>query len=517
MSDNDHLNASLRTIAKGAGIGFAGAMFGTVVGYLSRMVIARYLGPEDYGLISLGFAAMMIATTLSLMGLNSGVKRYVAYYRGKGDEGRIKGTIISALKITVPMSLIFMGVVFFGADWISIHIFHEANLTPVLAIFAIGIPFWALTTIFNSGSIAFQQIKYHVYTMYIFKDSFKLIAIVVFLLLGYGVIGAAVGWILAVVGMSILSFYFLEKKVFPVFSGAVKSISMDKELLYFSFPLIFVGILSMVTGWTDTFMLGYFCTSTEVGVYNAALPTSKLLGVVLSPIGQIFGPVIVGLYAKNRIDDLRRTYSSVTKWIFSLVFPGFLLMVLFSERILIILFGDAYVSGSTALGILAFGVLITAMVGPAASVITAYGRTKIILWCSFFGASVNVVLNLFLIPIYVINGAAIATGFSLALTSILHLIFAYRIGGVQPFRWSYVKPLSASIVAVAVVYVVVQYVIGVSVISLVVMLFVFGLLYFILLLLLKGFDEEDLVVMRAVDQRLGLKLDWVRKVIRRFL
>ena len=32
MSDNDHLNESLRTIAKGAGIGFAGAMFGTVVG-----------------------------------------------------------------------------------------------------------------------------------------------------------------------------------------------------------------------------------------------------------------------------------------------------------------------------------------------------------------------------------------------------------------------------------------------------------------------------------------------------
>ena len=517
MSDNDHLNESLRTIAKGAGIGFAGAMFGTAVGYLSRMVIARYLGPEDYGLISLGFAAMMIATVLSLMGFNSGMQRYIAYYRGKCDEGRIKGTIVAALKVTVPTSLLFMGVVFFGADWISVHIFHENNLTPVLTIFAIGIPFWTIATVFVSISIAFQQIKYHVSTFYIFKDSVKLIAIVSLLLIGYGVTGAAVGWILAVVGMAALSFYFVEKKTFPLFSSTVKSISMDEELFYFSFPLIFVGISSLVTGWTDTFMLGYFCTSSEVGIYNAALPTSKLLGVVLSPIGMIFGPVIVGLYAKSRIDELRRTYSSVTKWIFSIVFPGFLLMALFSKRILMILFGDAYVSGSTAMSILAFGILITAMVGPASSVIGAYGRTKIIMWCSFFGASVNVVLNLFLIPIYVINGAAIATGFSLALTSTLHLIFAYRIGGIQPFRWSYVKPLFASIVAVAVVYVVVQYVIGVSVISLTAMLFVFGLLYFILLLLMKGFDEEDLVVMRAVDQRLGIKSDWVRGVIRRFL
>jgi O-antigen/teichoic acid export membrane protein len=514
---NDHLNESLRTIAKGSGIGFAGAMFGTGVGYLSRMVIARYLGPEDYGLISLGFAGMMIATTLSLMGLNSGMQRYVAYYRGKGDKERIKGTIISALKVTVPMSLLFMAIVFFGADWISIHVFHEANLTPILMIFAIGIPFWTLTTVFVSVSVAFQQIKYHVYTMYIFKDSFKLIAIVSLLLMGYGVIGAAVGWILAAIGMAVLSFYFVEKKVFPLFSSTVKSISMDKELFYFSFPLIFVGILSMVTGWTDTFMLGYFCTSSEVGVYNAALPTSKLLGVVLSPIGMIFGPVIVGLYAKNRIDDLRRTYSSVTKWIFSLVFPGFLLMVLFSERILMILFGDAYVSGSTAMSILAFGILITAMVGPASSVIGAYGRTKIIMWCSFFGASVNVLFNFFLIPVYGINGAAAATGFSLALITVLHLIFAYRIGRVQPFRWSYVKPLFASVIAVAVVYGMTQYVIGVSFVSLVVMLFVFGLLYFFLLLLMKGFDEEDLVVMSAVDQRLGTRSDWVRRVIQRFL
>jgi O-antigen/teichoic acid export membrane protein len=514
---NDHLNESLRTIAKGSGIGFAGAVFGTGVGYLSRMVIARYLGPEDYGLISLGFAAMMIASTISVMGFNSGMQRYIAYYRGKGDEGRIKGTIVSALKVTFPMSLLLMGFVLFNADWISTSIFHEPNLTSVLLVFAIGIPFWTLSTVFVSVAIAFKQIKYHVYTFYIFKDSFKLIAIVSFLLLGYGVIGAAVGWILAVVGMSILSFYFVEKKVFPVFSGTVRSNPMDKELFLFSYPLIFVGISSLVTGWTDTFMLGYFCTSSEVGIYNAALPTSKLLGVVLSPIGMIFGPVIVGLYAKDRINDLRRTYSSVTKWIFSLVFPGFLLMALFSKRILMILFGDAYVSGSTAMSILAFGVLITAMVGPAASVIGAYGRTKIIMWCSFFGASVNVLLNFFLIPIYGINGAAVATGFSLALTSIFHLIFAYRIGGVQPFRWSYAKPLFASVVSVAMVYGVTQYVIGVSVVSLIVMLFVFGLLYFFLLLLIKGFDEEDIVVMRAIDQRLGTRSNWVRGFIQRFL
>jgi O-antigen/teichoic acid export membrane protein len=514
---NDHLNESLRTIAKGSGIGFAGAIFGTGVGYLSRMVIARFLGPEDYGLISLGFVAMMFVSTFSVMGFNSGMQRYIAYYRGKGDEERIKGTIVSALKVTFPMSLLLMVLVIFNADWISNHIFHEPDLVPVLMVFAIGIPFWTLTNIFNSVSIAFQQIKYHVYTMYIFKDSFKLIAIVGLILLGYGVIGAAVGWIIAVIGMAILSLYFLEKDVFPIFGGKVKPILMDKELLFFSFPLIFVGISSLVTGWTDTLMLGYFCTSSEVGIYNAALPTSQLFNVILSPIGRIFAPVIVGLYAQNKISELKNVYSSVAKWIFSIIFPGFLLMVLFSKRILIILFGDAYVSGSTALSILAFGILVTSIVGPASSIISAYGRTKLVMWSGLAGASVNVILNLLLIPIYGINGAAVATGFSLALTSVLHLFFVYRIGKVQPFKFSYVKPLFASTAAVAVVYGLTQYVIGVSLLSLIVMLFVFALLYLFLLLLIKGFDEYDLIVMRAVDQRMGAKLDGMRGIIKKFL
>ena len=188
------------------------------------------------------------------------------------------------------------------------------------------------STIFNSVSIAFQQLKYHAYTMYIFKDLFKLVAIVGLLLLGYGVIGAAVGWILAIIGMAILSFYYLENDVFPLFSSKVKSITMDKELFLFSYPLIFVGISSLITGWTDIFMLGYFRTSIEVGIYNAALPTSQLFSVILSPIGRIFAPVIVGLYAQNKMSELKNVYSSVAKWIFSIIFPGFLLMVLFSKR-----------------------------------------------------------------------------------------------------------------------------------------------------------------------------------------
>jgi len=73
------------------------------------------------------------------------------------------------------------------------------------------------------------------------------------------------------------------------------------------------------------------------------------------------------------------------------------------------------------------------------------------------------------------------------------------------------------LIAVLVVYLLARYVIGVSTFALIAMLFVFLALYFFLLLLMKSFEEEDLMIMRAIDQQLGTKSDWVRDIIKRFL
>jgi O-antigen/teichoic acid export membrane protein len=516
MPDEDFLGESLRKIVKGAGFVLIGTLIGRAFGYGSRLIIAR-LGAGDYGLVALGFAVMSIGVTLSMVGLQSGIVRYVSFYKGKEDKGRIKGTIISALKITLPLSLVLAFILFWQASWISIHVFHDANLTPILRIFAVGIPFSVLASNLLSATIGFQDMRYNVYAQYIFQEPLKLAAIVVLLLLGFGTLGAAWGWVLAIIAMSFLAFYFLEKNVFPIFKTKVKAVSVDKELFAFSFPLLFAGIAGLVMGWTDTLMLGYFSSSADVGIYNAALPTAQVIRAVPGALGVIFFPVVSELYARDKIDDLRRTYSVVTKWMFSLIFPAFLLVVLFPDKIIKILFGAEYIAGATALSILMFGFMISAVVGPAGEILRTYGRTKTVMMTNYLGAAINLGLNLLLIPIYGVNGAAIATGFCLALLYILNFLFAYKVAKVQPFRLSYLKIIFASVIAVSVVYLLTKYVIGVSTFALIVMLFVFLALYFFLLLLMKSFEEEDLMIMRAIDQRLGTKSDWIREIIKRFL
>ena len=57
------------------------------------------------------------------------------------------------------------------------------------------------------------SMRYNVYAQYIFQEPLKLAAIVVLLLLGFGVLGAAWGWVLAIIAMAFMAFYFVEKKV----------------------------------------------------------------------------------------------------------------------------------------------------------------------------------------------------------------------------------------------------------------------------------------------------------------
>lgn len=516
MSDEDFLGESLRKIAKGAGFVLIGTLIGRTFGYGSRLIIAR-LGAGDYGLVALGFAVMSIAATLSMVGMQSGIVRYVSFYKGKEDKGRIKGTIISALKITLPLSIIFAFILFWYAGWISIHVFNDASLMPILRIFAIGIPFSVLASNLLYATIGFQDMRYNVYAQYIFQEPLKLVSIMVLLAIGFGVLGAAWGWVLAIIATSFLAFYFLERKVFPIFNTKVKAVSVDKELISFSFPLLFGGIAGLVMGWTDTVMLGYFSSSADVGIYNVALPTAQMIRAIPGAFFAIFLSVISELYARNKIEDLRMAYNVVTKWMFALILPAFLLVVLFPDQIIKILFGEGYITGATALSILMFGFMTSALVGPASQILQTYGRTKIVMIANYVGATINFSLNLLLIPIYGVNGAAIATGFSLTILSIINFLFAYKVAKVQPFRVGYLKIIIASIIAAFLIYLLTRYVIDVSVFVLIAMIFVFLLFYFLLLLLMKSFEEEDLMIMRAIDQKLGTKSDWIRAIIKRFL
>jgi len=516
-TESDYLDESLKKIAKGVGFGFVGAISGRIFGFFTRIILARFLGADFYGLLNLGLAGYSITTVFASLGIGSGVVRYISYFKGKEERSKIKGVIISALKINIPIALLFSALLYLCSDWLSIHVFHNVILSPILKIFSVAIPFSVSAGIFTSAMIGFQDLRYKVYVHDMSENAVRLILIAILLFLGFGIFGAVWGWVIAVMFTPFLAFFFLEKRFFPILKIKSEAVPMGKELLSFSWPLLLVGFLGLILEWTDTLMLGYFTTSSEVGIYNTALPTARILQTIPSIFAVIFMPVISELYAIRKFDEIKRVYSAVTKWILSLAIPIFMLFALFPSSVIRLIFGVGYTAGSSVLVILSLGYMFSSLFGLTAPMLEAYGRTRAIMSCTFFGAMINIILNWCLIPIYGINGAALATSLSFAIISMLQFSFVYKIAEIQPFRLNHLKTVFLSTFSILVVYCITNYVISPSFPVLVVMFFIYLFFYLFLLLLFKGFGEEDLVIMKAIDQKLGTKTDLPRKIIKRFL
>ena len=216
--------------------------------YFFRVIIARYLGADIYGLFSIGLAVIGILLTLSFTGIPAGILRYVSYYHGKHDEKAINSVINNAFKIILPLSLLFALLLFIFARWISLFLFHNPDMINVLRIFSFAIPVSALATGIEYVFLAFQKIKYVVIARNIVEPVSKVIFSLIAIFMGYRLIGLTFVYVFSVLAATLLMVYFL-KKIISFRKIALAPPIFYKKLLYFSLPLMFSELSILILVW----------------------------------------------------------------------------------------------------------------------------------------------------------------------------------------------------------------------------------------------------------------------------
>jgi len=468
---------------------------------------------------------MSIFVTISTLGLQEGATRYIAYFRGKNEERKVRGVISSSIKIALVASVIFSLILFLSADIISGNIFHISELSTPLKIFSAAIPFTVLIGIFTSIFRGFDEVKPNVYFQNILRNVLFILFLVTVALLGLSFLGVIYAYLASIVITCVVFGIYAMKKLpltfsaFSVKKGADDATTinpMGKELLFFSLPLLAVAILGMVMNWTDTLMLGYFKTPDVVGLYNGALPLAHLIPISLTSAGFIYVPIISGLYSKRLIEEMGRTYQVLTKWIFSVTFPLFFILFLFPEIVLNFLFGMNYIQAASALRILALGFMFHTFLGLNGLSLMVMGETRFLMLTSLFGGISNVVLNAALIPIWGITGAASASLFSYCVVNILRSAKLYGLSRIHPFTSNYVKLLGISIVLLALVYAFTSHLeVKFCMLPLLLSLFLFA--YGLLLLLTRSFDREDIDMLLVIEKRVGVDAGAIKRMLKRFV
>lgn len=506
---------SLKTITKGAGIVFIGLFISKLLGYIYRLIVAR-IGTEQYGLLSLGLAIFGVLTTLSLLGLNQGIIRYISFYKAKEDLLKIKNILVSTFKITLPLSLILAIFLFIFSKWISITFFHNPNLSLIIKIIAIALPFEVIRQIILDIFKAFQKIKYELYIKCITENLTKIILTLIFIILGLNIIGATTAYTLSIILSAILAFYFLETKISPIFKHKINNSSFDKELLFYSLPLLFSDFIFSIILWTDTLMLGYFLPESEVGIYNAALPTAFLMNMIPYALYTLFIPMLTELYSQNKNTEFKIVYKTVTKWVFLINLILLSMFYLFSRPILSILFGQNYIRGATSLIILGTGYFIGYFPISSQHFLLIIKKTKLVLFNTLFVAILNILLNLYLIPIYGFLGAAIATSSVFILRGILLSTESYLIKRLIPLKLNFLKILfSISIASIIVNYISKFY--PINIFTLVINGILLVGFYSLLLLITKSFEREDIMIIKTIQQKTGLDFTKINNFLSKFI
>jgi O-antigen/teichoic acid export membrane protein len=512
MSEDSDWKSSLSTVLKGGSVLFLGVVFELGISFLGKLAIARFLGPFDYGSVVLGLTIMSFVTSFVLLGIDTGVGRFLPRYDDVADR---RGVLVAGLSVGLAAGIATGVALFVAAPWLARSVFDQPELTTVFRIFAVIVPLSNLMRISIGAVQGMQDSLPRVYIENVTQPLTRLLGFAAVVFFGLGAVGAAWAYLASYATAGLLGTVYLVRRT-PLFGRGSGVNLKTRELFAFSLPLVFSAIISSVYQDIDTLLLGYFAISTDVGIYNVVYSLAKLLLVGLQAVGFIFMPVLSGLHEDGDETGMRRLYQIVTKWLFSGTLPLFLVVALFPTMTIKITFGPEYLPAADVLPVLAVAFFTHAVLGPNNQMLTSIGKTRTILYDTVAAAALNLALNIVLIPRYGLLGAAVATAGSYVLLNALYSYQLYRATGIHPFSTALVLPGVVGGLLVATIYTLTQTFLTVTLPLLVVLFVVFVGTYGIAILRF-GIEESEIELVLKFEEKYDVDLGPFKIVAKWFM
>jgi len=415
-----------RRLVKGSTIVFTAFIASEVIGLFLRMFLARSLTVAEYGLFYAVFALISFFGLFRDLGLGSALVKYIPEFAAHKRFAEIKSSIASVLLAQAVFGLAVSVTLFVLSDHIALAVFGTLGASLPLRILSV----WFFVEIFYSlastVSRGFQNMPMYTSLSFFYIPLVLLSAVLFIGVLGMGVGGVALAYLLAVTLISLFGLIFIIRGYPHVFKEkASVTRPLLKKLFAFALPIFVGGLGGMIISYTDTLMIAMFRTLPEVGFYQAAQPIAHILWYFPMAVGVVLFPMISELWARGEQGLLGQALHFLTKFSFIFVMPAALVFIAFPEIVINLLFGPAYLAGATVLQILGVTAIIYTPYLILADTMSGMGKPIIVTKIVALMACLNVVGNLALIPRYGIEGAAVAT-FAAHLLGIILLLYYTR-------------------------------------------------------------------------------------------
>ena len=516
MKEDKGLNHNLKVIAKTSFFGILTIILAKLFVYIYRVIIARYYGPEMYGMFSLAVMVSSLFAVFASFGLFEGLVRFISFYRGRKKQSHIAYLVSWSAKFLAFSGIIAGMIMFFLSETISVKIFHNSDLIILLKMFSICVPLSIFADSFLAVLRGYEMINLYSFISTVARNAIKVAFIALFIFIGLKPQAIPLSYMLGTLAAFIMAFWIYRIKV-P--KSGIKNLSfaerirLKDEMLVYSLPLIFSTVIFMIFGWVDSFAIGYFKSALEVGLYNAAVPIAMAMAVAPDLFMRIFFPMITREYSRKNINTIRELSKQVSKWIFIVNLPALILLLIFPGAALNILFGKEYLAAENALRVLALAYFCSAGIGSISlRLVSMTGKSKLILYNNGIAVILNIILMIMLVPMEFILGfdnsngllgASISTLVSLIFMVCLFMIQSYRITKALPLRRMMAKIVIASVIPTAALLFF-RSMIKINAYSLILLGIIFLAVYIITIIAINGLDRNDLLILNSIKSKISL-------------
>lgn len=375
-------------------------ILGMIIGYIFIMILSRNYGAETIGIYQIALQFMGVMTTIAIFGFNQSIIRFTAELVSKNYISELKYLLKKFSLISFCFSVILAILVYIFSENLAENFLKDKNLALIFQMLSFVLPFFTLNILYVEFIRGLKKIKT---SEFLRLFSIKFLNLIGFLIalwfVEFNNYIPIITYEIALMLSFSLAFYFAytymkEKEVF----NTIEEPKKDRKYISTSFTMFQSTLLMIASNQGLVFILAYYTTPAEVGIYNVAFQIAALSIFLFSAITTITAPKYSELYYNDK-ENFKKTVRFSSKLVFWTTGSLSIMTIILSSWLMSI-FGEEFVSGSTILIILSIGNFINAFTGSSGVLLDMVGREHIRRNIHILNTSITLSLSFILIPLF---------------------------------------------------------------------------------------------------------------------
>ena len=402
-------------------------LFSILLGMLSFMVLARIFIPADFGVWGLFIIISSVIETCRNALVRNGYIRFI-----NARPASAKPFIESAAMLTNVSFTILLIIVLLFSGYFFESLLRANGLGTMMQYYAAGLLLLAPFSWFENFFYSRMDFR-AIFWMYLLRNA-GFFAVVLFFYISESPLdkNMAVIWYSLVLLPGIVAAVYFYKAHEPV--RMVRNIPLLKEFLHYGKYVLGNNFFSLVFVSTDSFMTSRYVSAVALSYYGTGTRLLNFADIPSQVLGDIMFPRAAQLVANGTNEEVRRIYEKTVAASLTLILPFVLVVLLFTDSIILVLVGPQYLPARPLIMLLIFYAVFLPFVKQFGNIMDAKGKPHINFWLMMVMAFFNLLANYFFIRHFGMFGSAIGTLSSYVILFLFTQIVLNRMIGVNTFR-----------------------------------------------------------------------------------